>query len=268
MDESVAYQVLTWVLRLVPAVVPVAVALLTIIIWLSVTGFIARRIAAAGHARHSLYANISLGQFGFIVAIVLANWVGEKLSGDPLERFLANIWLISDIGIGEVAGYSLLLCFAFFAIALLSGSVSAYFGEKATPFALALRPRTVSERFAWVMAVSPSAGFCEEVLYRGIFLWVVLDISHDPIIAVAITSFLFGLGHTPYGLTWTIGSSLFGVIAAISVLWCESLWPAIVAHTFYDMTVYYIFYDDTAGGELDDEMIVPARFARWMPPLR
>jgi membrane protease YdiL (CAAX protease family) len=53
-------------------------------------------------------------------------------------------------------------------------------------------------------------------------------------------------------LSWTIGSTVFGAAAAASVVLTESLWPAIIAHALYDMTVHYVFAESG-----DEERVAP-----------
>ena len=262
------FVLLNWVMWLAPAVVPIAAMILAFVLWLRLLA-VSAWLRKVGEERLALYAEVAIAQFGWVGAIVVSQWVDEKISGDPFDDFLVGIWFLSETSgtilvLGAVALYALNI-----AIAVASGWVSDYFGEKPTPFATLIRPRTVGERFAWVTVVSPSAGFTEEFLFRGVLLSVLLELSGDPVIAVALSSLLFGLGHAPYGLVWTIGTTVFGVVSAISVLWFESLWPAIFAHTFYDMTVYYIFYGDEAIDETG-EARAPARqrLLRLVAPFR
>jgi membrane protease YdiL (CAAX protease family) len=269
-DGVSGLDVLTVVLRVAPAVVPLAVAWLALIVWFRLLGF-GRLLRARGQERLGLYLDFVVVSFGVVGAFFLITWVDWTLGGDePLSYVLADLRLTAPIGFGSLIGVSALLRLAYFAVAVVSGWVSAFFREAESPYALALRPQTAVERFAWVTAMSPTAGFCEEVIFRGIALSVAFILGADVVIAVTMTSLLFALRHAVYGLTWTVGTMVLGVASAVAVLWSGSLWPAIIAHTLYDMTVYYVF-ETPVEPKAGDPVPEPARFIRFLrslPPMR
>jgi membrane protease YdiL (CAAX protease family) len=262
--------VLIVVLWLAPAVVPLAVAWLALIVWFRLLGF-GRLLRARELERLGLYSDFVVVSFGVVGAFFLISWVDWALGGDePLSYVLADLRLTTPIEFGSMIGLSALLLLTYFAVAVVSGWVSAFFREAESPYALALRPQTAVERFVWVTAMSPTAGFCEEVIFRGIALSVAFILGADVVIAVTMTSLLFALGHAVYGLTWTVGTMVLGVASAVAVLWSGSLWPAIIAHTLYDMTVYYVF-ETPMEPMPGDAVPEPARFLRFLrslPPMR
>lgn len=240
-DGVSGLEVLTFVLRVAPAVVPLAATLLAIIVWYRLL-FVGRVLRARGQARLALYSDFAVVSWGFVGAFFLLGWIGWKLGGDEPPSFtLWKLRLTTPIEAAALIGATALLTVGYFAVAAVSGLVSRFFGEKESAYALALRPQTALERFVWVGAMSPTAGFCEEIIFRGVGLSVAFTLGADAVIAVAVTSLLFALGHAVYGLTWTVGTFVLGAASAVVVLWTGSLWPAIVAHTLYDMTVYYVF---------------------------
>ena len=84
------------------------------------------------------------------------------------------------------------------------------------------------------------AGIGEEILFRG-FIFVVifefwpwgLEFNMNIIAAIAISSILFGLGHSITRL-YTIITGLMGVVFCLVFLWTGSLIAPIVAHALYD----------------------------------
>jgi membrane protease YdiL (CAAX protease family) len=259
--------VLTAVLRVMPAIVPVAAMALALIVWLRLLRF-GRWLRESGRERYALYADFVVTNAGILGALFVSVWTAEKLGGAPVADMLADLRLTGGAQTNALAGATIALLASYFALAATSERISAWLGERESPFAAAMRPKTVGERFVWVSVMSPAAGFCEEVIFRGVLLSVAFTLGADAVIAVALTSLAFGLGHAVYGLTWTIGTTLLGAVSAVSVLACDSLWPAIVAHTLYDMTVYYVFDTARLEGMPDDGVHAPARTLRGLTPLR
>jgi membrane protease YdiL (CAAX protease family) len=99
-------------------------------------------------------------------------------------------------------------------------------------------PITGEER-AWFAVVSVTAGICEEVLYRG---FLIRYLSDGPwhfglLIALAVASISFGLGHGYQGLSGIIGTALLGALIAVMFLATGSLWLPMALHAIIDLRV-------------------------------
>jgi membrane protease YdiL (CAAX protease family) len=257
-DGVSGLDLLTFLLRVAPAVVPLATTLLALLVWYRLL-VIGRILRARDEPRLALYSDFVVVSYGLIGAFLMIGWIDWKLGGEkPISYVLWDLRLTTPIAVEVLAGVSALLLLSYFAVAAVCGRISLFFRESESTYALALRPQTVLERFVWVGAMSPTAGFCEEVIFRGIAMSVAFTLGADAVIAVVITSLLFALGHAVYGLTWTVGTMVLGVASAMAVLWCNSLWPAIIAHTLYDMTVYYVF-ESPAEQKAGDLVPEPAK---------
>jgi membrane protease YdiL (CAAX protease family) len=266
-DGVSGLDVLTFVWRAAPAVVSLAATFLALLVWYRLLA-IGEVLRARGEARLGLYSDFAVVSWGFVGAFYLIGWFDWKLGADEAPSdVLWDIGLTTPIATEVLLGLTAALTLCYFAVAVASGWVSLYFREKESPYALALRPQTALERFVWVSAMSPTAGFCEEIIFRGIAMSVAFTLGADAVIAVVATSFLFALGHAVYGTTWMIGTMVLGIASAVVVLWSGSLWPAIIAHTLYDMTVYYVF-EEPAEHKPGDPVPEPARSLRALPPLR
>ena len=98
----------------------------------------------------------------------------------------------------------------------------------------ALAPRSPEEIRAFSM-VAVTAGICEEVLYRGVLMAVLVPaIGLWP--TVGLTSLIFGLGHVYQGLGGIVKSTLVGLVMALLTVFSGSLFVAIVLHAVIDMT--------------------------------
>ncbi len=97
----------------------------------------------------------------------------------------------------------------------------------------AFLPHTAGERRGFFL-LALSAGFCEEVLFRGFVMWYVALWS-GPVLAVAISSILFGLQHAYLGRHHVLTTSVTGAVLAFIVVASGSLWPAILIHATMDL---------------------------------
>jgi membrane protease YdiL (CAAX protease family) len=86
----------------------------------------------------------------------------------------------------------------------------------------------------WFGAVSLTAGFCEEFLYRGYFLWAM-----SPWLgwwgAAALSLAIFAMGHAYQGWSGVIRTAVVGALFTLTVAVFGSLWPAIVLHAMVDL---------------------------------
>jgi len=100
--------------------------------------------------------------------------------------------------------------------------------------AASLMPRHSIEKAVWVL-VAVSAGFCEELVFRGYFQRQFYAFTGSLAGAVALQTFVFGIGHFYEG-PWAVAKvvlygALFGALAAGR----QSLRPGIIAHAWSDL---------------------------------
>jgi membrane protease YdiL (CAAX protease family) len=103
-----------------------------------------------------------------------------------------------------------------------------------------LLPTTGTERIFWII-LSITAGVVEETVLRG-YLITRLQIFGKTtkwLLPGIISSVIFGIGHTYQGLGGFILLSIFGGMFAILYWKTRSLWPAIIAHTFQDISALF-----------------------------
>ena len=82
--------------------------------------------------------------------------------------------------------------------------------------------------------VSLTAGFCEEFLYRGYFIWVLA-----PWLgwwgAAALSVACFAAGHAYQGWNGVLRTGIVAVFFTLVVATFDSLWPAIALHALVDL---------------------------------
>jgi membrane protease YdiL (CAAX protease family) len=94
-------------------------------------------------------------------------------------------------------------------------------------------PRNQRELFCFG-ALSITAGFCEEFLFRGYFIWAL-----TPWLgwwgAAALSVVLFAGWHAYQGWSGVLRTGIVGAFFTLVVAISGSLWPAIVLHVLIDI---------------------------------
>ena len=107
-------------------------------------------------------------------------------------------------------------------------------------------PRT-KEDFIWFILLSISAGICEEILFRGFLIWYINEFS-SIVLAVILSSTLFGLAHSYQGLKGVLQSGATGLVLAVIYIYTGSLWIPIALHIFgdtYSGMLGWLAFDET-----------------------
>ncbi len=96
-------------------------------------------------------------------------------------------------------------------------------------------PKSKKEK-AWWFFVSLTAGFCEEIIYRGTIIFLLQSIfpSLNIIIIVIIACAIFGLIHSYQGIKGMIKTGLIGALFAILYLITNSLILGMLYHFLFD----------------------------------
>jgi len=163
-------------------------------------------------------------------------------SGLVLWLWIATGVPVSSVGLGLPEGWRLWAPLAFGgALVALQANSAVKLARLAAPSeklraqlsgVAPISPRTASELPAF-FGVSLTAGFCEEVLFRGFLIWVLQPVT-GLWIAVALAALLFGAAHAYQGVAGVIRTGLVGLLFTAIVLLTRSLWPAIVLHAAVD----------------------------------
>lgn len=94
-------------------------------------------------------------------------------------------------------------------------------------------PHTRKE-LSWFGAVSLTAGFCEEFLFRGYLIWALA-----PWLtwwgAAGVSVAIFAVGHAYQGGHGVLRTGAIGALFTVLVALFNSLWPAIAMHALLDL---------------------------------
>ncbi len=109
-----------------------------------------------------------------------------------------------------------------------------------------LLPDTALERVMWV-ALSITAGVCEEAAFRGYFITRFREMTPKIwpskarwLAPVAVSALVFGLGHTYQGVSGFVMITAYGVMISLLFLYTRSIWPAIFAHFLLDFINLFV----------------------------
>lgn len=188
-----------------------------------------RRQADPARARAWLWST-SMVQAWCFVGLGAGYWLYAGRPWSALKLTMPEGWRLA-VAVALVAAYSV---YQLYSIAQLRRDPA--LRESVRPQVAAVAdvvPHTRPELSKFT-AVSFTAGFCEEFLYRGYFLWALA-----PWLgwwgAVALSTVCFALGHAYQGWLGVLRTGIVGALYALTVWLLDSLWPAIVLHVLVDV---------------------------------
>jgi membrane protease YdiL (CAAX protease family) len=99
------------------------------------------------------------------------------------------------------------------------------------------------------LLVAASAGFTEEVLFRGYAIERVTELTGSRWIGAILPIVVFGAAHAPFwGVGHAIVAGLTGLWLTLLYLWRRNLWTNITAHALLDGLVFVVVDLATAAG--------------------
>ncbi len=86
----------------------------------------------------------------------------------------------------------------------------------------------------WTVAVSFTAGICEEIIFRGFVFWQLSQFL--PIIpSILIVNLFFALSHFATKMKNMVFAFLFGIFWSVTFIYTGSLWLAMMMHIIIDL---------------------------------
>jgi membrane protease YdiL (CAAX protease family) len=167
-------------------------------------------------------------------------WARVVVADKPWDATLLQLGLTYPITHDAFVFWTGSLVLMWAGIAWLFTVVQRALGLSPTQARLQIQPRTPRETIVWSLLLAPTAGICEEIVFRGYFVSQLLR-TQDEWVAIAVSSLLFGLLHIPQGVLGVLAIGLMGATAAYMFVTTGSIWPAIVTHTLYNMAVPFLF---------------------------
>jgi CAAX protease family protein len=188
--------------------------------------------ADLAHGHVVTYSIVILVEWAMVAFI----WWGLSRRGIRLSDLIGGSWaspmyFLRDLGLG----IAFLLIFGFGLLQAIS-----YLLNPETPKAMTtMMPQTWFEVILWVL-MSITAGFCEEVIFRGYLLRQFSALTRSVVGGIILQAVLFGLSHGYQGWKLMLLISIYGACFGVFARWRRSLRPGMLAHAL----------EDAAGGIL------------------
>jgi uncharacterized protein len=206
--------------------------LVAIFVVLGASGLLLHRGASATPAAPgphppvaALYASLIATEWLLFRAVT----AGLKSKGNYWRTLMGR----TPSGGGDLARDALL------GVLLCAGWVTAVLAVRSAsgdPSGPSLLPRGALETALWIV-LALSAGFCEEITFRGYFQRQFAAYTHRPAVALVMQAALFGIAHGYQGLPSVLAIAGYGALFGALALWRASLRPGIVAHALTDLAL-------------------------------
>ena len=194
--------------------------------------------AKSGHGARSGHGHlrIYLATMAYEWLLTGYIWWGLRRSGGTLRQLIGGRWddvgdFLLDIAIAGGVWLAALILLGVAAGAMGMGHTGSL--DEARKQIGFLAPDSTLEVVVWI-SLSVTAGFCEEVMFRGYLQKQFTRLMRSRWIALPAVIILFGLGHGYEGPQRMVLIALLGLVFGIVSLLLKSLRPAMIAHTLQD----------------------------------
>lgn len=187
-----------------------------------------RASATSGHPPVApLYASLVIVEW----ALVLYVWRGGRTrSATPLGDWIGGRWRgLRDVVLDVGRAVALWLAWAGIATAW-----SRWSGPGPGSPVQQLLPRGPLEVALWI-ALAASAGFAEELVFRGYFQRQLAALTGRTGFGVLLQAALFGIAHGYQGAEACAKIALYGLLFGGVAVWWRSLRPGMIAHALTDL---------------------------------
>jgi len=180
------------------------------------------------YGRYAGYVQVMILEW-IMVAFV---WYGIRRRGVRLRDLIGGKWsgmgaVIRDVGIA-------------IGFLLVSGGILNAMSHllKAVPNQAVrnLLPRGDTE-IALFLALAATAGFCEEVIFRGYLQRQFAAVTRSATVGILVQALAFGTGHGYQGGKYMAIIAVFGILFGLLAEWRRSLRPGMIAHALQDGVV-------------------------------
>jgi membrane protease YdiL (CAAX protease family) len=185
------------------------------------------RMQTAANPHRMRFYMLTLAFEWLVFAYVIA---GVRRNGQPAQIVWGTRWrsfgqFARDIGIAAA--------FWIIAAALLFIVAELLHVEAARQNLQFLLPQGALELALWI-ALSISAGICEETIFRGYLQRQFMAFTRSAPAGILLSAAAFGAGHAYQGSRMMILIGVYGVLFGILAHWRGSVRPGMIAHAWQD----------------------------------
>jgi len=174
-----------------------------------------------------LYLSLIAMEWGLFV------WVwrgGLRRSGTKLSELIGGKWVSAKDVLVDGG-----LAFGLWAVWTLANMASyRWLGPGHAASIQTYLPQRALEILLWI-GVSMSAGFCEELVFRGYFQKQFEAFTQSRWVAVSLQAVLFGISHGYQGIEACARIACLGTLYGLIALWRKNLRPGMIAHAWGDI---------------------------------
>jgi membrane protease YdiL (CAAX protease family) len=173
-----------------------------------------------------LYLSLIAAEWG-LLRLVLG---GLRRAGTPFRELLGARWSSWR----DVARDIIIAAASWAAWLGINAATTRFLGEGSAKGLATFLPHGPAEIVAWI-ALSISAGFCEEAVYRGYLQRQFEALSGSFTVAVLGQAVVFGISHAYQGLTNVAVIAVLGALYGLLARWRKSLKPGMILHAWMDV---------------------------------
>lgn len=190
------------------------------------TIFAARARAGLGPSRPYFYLRTMLFECLLLAIVVF----GVRLHGSSLRTIFGPRWcsagqIFRDLGLGV-----LLLLVSILVASIIGGHQQ---GATPGPSIEFLLPHTWPEMLIWI-ALSITAGICEEAVYRGYLQRQFIVLSSSVPAGILFSGAAFGAAHAYQGIRRALAIGVSAVLFGLFAHWRGTVRPGMFAHALQD----------------------------------
>jgi len=176
--------------------------------------------------RVALYQRTMLLEWLLLGLVLAGVWWQESSVFSVLgERWRSPGRFFRDFGIG----------LAFLMVPIVMGSIAgSLLGHGNDAAARRILPQGGVETWYWV-ALSISAGICEEAIYRGYLQRQFMALTRNVPAGILFSATLFGAAHSYQGVRLAVQIGILGALSGMLAYWCKSVRPGMIAHILQDL---------------------------------
>ena len=203
------------------------VAVLLVLFWFSFASSLAAGLTplGPGSGRAAEYGVVIVFEW----AVVAFIWVGLRRRSLRIIDLVGGTWTRPIYVLRD-----LLIAVAFLIVAAVVLNGLDYF-IKTTPnqAILNLLPRGPIEIILF-LATSMTAGFCEELIYRGYLQRQFTALTHNVLGGIVLQAIVFALNHSYQGWRYVVLIVVLATMLGLLARWRKSLRPGMIAHALQD----------------------------------
>lgn len=190
---------------------------------------------------NEIYASRSAVMWQFYVPTLVAQWLlvwfvwaGLRRRGKTIKELVGGRWNNwRDITVD--VSFAVVIWIAMLAISL---GLSHLLGPGHAKGISVILPQGPLEMAIWV-AISSTAGFVEELIFRGYLQTQFRCFGLPTGLAIVAQALMFALGHVYQGFNAVITIFFFAVLFGVIAAWRKSLRPGMIGHAWFDMAAVF-----------------------------